>query len=213
MGDEQCSNGRSDRTGDGADRAPNCDRLGDLVARNVCSTSASDDGTKIAAPTASTISAPISSQIVGARPHSIDPTVNTITPIRNIRRRPTRSARRPNGISVDAKTSVYAVRTQATVSLPALANVSLIAGNVTNPTVVSRKTANTARLVDTSTTHGLWCPPGSEMATGSYSPDCRFTTVGSCSCGSIDHPSLHSPRRLAIVGSLKLLFGCSVVNR
>src|SRR3954447_10171292 len=128
---------------------------GTLSRGNVCSTRASDAGTRIAAPAASTISAPTSTPTVGASPRSIEPTVNTTTPIRNIRRRPTRSARRPLGISSAANTRVYALSTHDTVDGPAELNVLLIAGNETKPIVVSRNTANTARLVDVSTIHGL----------------------------------------------------------
>ena len=45
--------------------------------------------------------------------------------------------------------------THDTVDGPADAKVELIAGNATNPIVVSRNTAKTARLVEVSTTQGL----------------------------------------------------------
>ena len=80
---------RSGRAGDGADRAPDRDGRGIFSRGKVCSTSASEAGTSAAAPTACSMRARISTPTVGARPHSIDATVNTITAARNVRRRPT----------------------------------------------------------------------------------------------------------------------------
>jgi hypothetical protein len=63
--------------------------------------------------------------------------------------------------------------THDTVDGPADAKVSLMAGNDTKPMVVSRKTANTARLVEVSTTHGLRSFAG-VTAIVSYSPCCSI---------------------------------------
>ena len=63
---------------------------------------------------------------------------------------------------------------------PAALNVWLIAGNETNPIVVSRNTANTARPVDVSTTHGL-CRRSSLTTIVSNSP-----TSSSVAMSSID---------------------------
>ena len=88
-------------------------------------------------------------------PHSIDATVNSTAAVRNVRRRPTRSASRPAGISSAANTIVYALRTHDSDEGAVEANCALIDGKATNRIVVSRNTANTARLVLANTTHGL----------------------------------------------------------
>ena len=121
----------------------------------VCSTRASDDGTSAAAPTACRTRAATRNPAVGARPHSIEARVNTTTAVRNVRRRPTRSARRPAGISKAAKTIVYAFSTHDSEEALTPLKSARIAGNATNRIVVSRKTAKIARLVETSTVHGL----------------------------------------------------------
>ncbi len=72
----------------------------------VCSTRASDDGTSAAAPTAWRMRAATSSPAVGARPHSIEATVNSTAAARNVRRLPIRSASRPAGMSSAANTMV-----------------------------------------------------------------------------------------------------------
>jgi hypothetical protein len=73
---------------------------------NVWSTSASDDGTSAAAPTACSIRAATRTPADGASPHSADAAVNTTTAPRNVRRRPIRSASLPAGINSAANTIV-----------------------------------------------------------------------------------------------------------
>ena len=60
-------------------------------------TSASDDGTRIAAPTPWRMRAPISTHTAGARPHAIDATVKVAEPTRKARWCPPRSATFPAG--------------------------------------------------------------------------------------------------------------------
>ena len=52
-------------------------------------------GIKAAAPTPCTSRPPMSAHVAGARPHRIDPVVNTAMPPRSSRRRPKRSPRVP----------------------------------------------------------------------------------------------------------------------
>ena len=71
-----------------------------------CITSASDDGISAAAPTAWTMRNTISSSALGASPHAIEATVNTIDPARKTLRCPMRSASLPAGMSIAANTIV-----------------------------------------------------------------------------------------------------------
>src|SRR5262245_48644217 len=128
---------------------------GILWRGNVCNTSASDDGTSAAAATACRIRAPTRKATVGATPQSIDARVKPTAAVRNVRRRPTRSASRPNGIRSAAKTIVYALRIHDSEDGELDENWALIEGKATKRIVVSRNTAKTARLVLPSTTHGL----------------------------------------------------------
>jgi hypothetical protein len=70
------------------------------------SSSDSDAGTIIPAPTACTTRAAISRSTPGATPHSSDPALKRAMPATNSLRRPTRSAQRPAGTSTAAKTTV-----------------------------------------------------------------------------------------------------------
>ena len=81
--------------------------------------------------------------------------MNNTAAVRNVRRLPTRSASRPAGISNAANTIVYALRIHDSDDGAVDANCALIDGKATNKIVVSRNTANTARLVLANTTHGL----------------------------------------------------------
>ncbi len=63
-------------------------------------------GLSIEPPTACTIRNATSHPRPGARLHSSEPTENTTSPTRKIRRRPSRSAVDPASISSDARTSV-----------------------------------------------------------------------------------------------------------
>jgi hypothetical protein len=85
----------------------------------------------------------------------MDAIVKRTAAVRNVRRRPTRSASRPAGISSAANTIVYALRIQDSDDADAEEKPALIEGKATNKIVVSRNTANTARLVLANTTHGL----------------------------------------------------------
>ena len=80
--------------------------IGIFSRGKVWSTRASDAGTSAAAPTACSTLAATSGPAAGARPHSIDAAVKMTTAVRNVRRRPTRSASRPAGIRSAAKTIV-----------------------------------------------------------------------------------------------------------
>jgi hypothetical protein len=99
--------------------------------------------------------APTRKTTVGATPHSIEATVNNTAAVRNVRLLPTRSASRPAGISNAANTIVYAFRIHDSEEGAVEANCDLIDGKATNKIVVSRNTANTARLVLAKTTHGF----------------------------------------------------------
>src|SRR5258706_15649863 len=108
----------------------------------------------------------ISSDAFGAKPHNIDATVKRTTAPRKVRRRPTRSASRPPGTNSAANTIVYALSTHDSPDGLTELKSALMAGNATKRIVVSRNTANTARLVDVSTIHGLRAgaaEPGSAM--------------------------------------------------
>src|SRR5205085_2030184 len=117
--------------------------------------SANDDGTSAAAAIACRTRAPTRISTDGARPHNIDAIVKPTAAVRKVRRRPTRSANRPNGMSSAANTLVYALRTHDSDDGDADENSALIEGNATNRIVVSRNTAKTARLVLPNTTHGF----------------------------------------------------------
>ncbi len=80
--------------------------IGIFAFGKVCRIRASEDGTSAAAPMACSIRAITRMATVGARPQSIEAMVNTTTAPRNVRRRPMRSARRPAGMSMAAKTMV-----------------------------------------------------------------------------------------------------------
>src|SRR6185503_19798183 len=99
--------------------------------------------------------APTRKTTLGASPHSIDAIVKRTAAVRNVRRRPTRSASRPAGISRAANTIGYALRIQDSDDGDAEEKPALIEGKATNKIVVSRNAANTARLVLANTTHGL----------------------------------------------------------
>ncbi|MEZ5260802.1 MAG: hypothetical protein R2755_03290 [Acidimicrobiales bacterium] len=71
-----------------------------------CITNANEAGINAAAPPAWMMRKAMSSSALGAKPHAIDATVNTIEPARNTRRWPTRSASLPAGISSAANTIV-----------------------------------------------------------------------------------------------------------
>src|SRR5262245_48993493 len=77
-------------------------------SRNVLTTIAIATGLSIVPPTACTTRAAISHPMLGARPHSIEPTPNPARPIMKIRRRPYRSAVEPASTRKLASTSVYA---------------------------------------------------------------------------------------------------------
>jgi hypothetical protein len=81
--------------------------------------------------------------------------VNKTAAVRNVRLLPTRSASRPAGINNAANTIVYAFRIHDSDEGAVEANCALIDGNATNRIVVSRNTANTARLVLAKTTQGF----------------------------------------------------------
>jgi hypothetical protein len=66
------------------------------------STMAREAGVNSAPPTACTTRAAINAPALGASPHSADPTRNPTTPVMNMRRRPRRSASRPDSSSSDA---------------------------------------------------------------------------------------------------------------
>lgn len=65
-----------------------------------------DAGTIAPPPMACTSLAAINTLTPGASPHASDPTLNVTSPARNMRLRPIRSAQRPAGTSVAAKTIV-----------------------------------------------------------------------------------------------------------
>ena len=71
-----------------------------------CITNANDEGISAAAPTAWTTRNTISSSALGARPHAIEATVNSVEPARKTVRCPTRSASLPAGMSSAANTIV-----------------------------------------------------------------------------------------------------------
>jgi hypothetical protein len=77
---------------------------------NSGSRSASDVGTRIAAPAACTTRAPTRTSTEGASPQTADAARKVRTPTKNIRRRPSRSDSRPAGTSSAAKTMLYALR-------------------------------------------------------------------------------------------------------
>src|SRR5262249_50949226 len=128
---------------------------GILARGNVCSTSASADGTSAAAPTACSMRAATSTPADGASPHSADAAVNAMTAARKVRRRPIRSESRPAGMSSAANTMVYALSTHDSDDVSTDEKSAPIAENATNRIVVSRNTANVARLVENSTTQGF----------------------------------------------------------
>ena len=92
--------------GDGPGRAPDRDGSGSWSWAKACITNANDDGISAAAPTAWTMRNTISSSALGARPHAIEATVNTVEPARKTFRCPTRSASLPAGMSIAANTIV-----------------------------------------------------------------------------------------------------------
>ncbi len=73
-------------------------------AGNSGSSRPSDVGTSSAAPAACSTRAPISTSAVGAIPQAAEAAKNSAMPVKNIRRRPSRSASRPAGTSSAAKT-------------------------------------------------------------------------------------------------------------
>ncbi len=131
--------------------APVALQIATAVARfstgNSGSSSASEVGTRIAPAAAWRMRAATSNSADGARPHSSDVPRNATTPIRNIRRRPTRSASRPAGTSSAAKTMLYAFRTQERSARVDSAKSRSMSGNATFTIVTSRKLMKTATAV------------------------------------------------------------------
>src|SRR5690348_11783226 len=87
-------------------------------------------------------------------PHSADAPVNTTTPVRNSRRRPNRSASRPDTTRKAANTMLYAFSTQDSVEIVVEANDPWIAGNATFTIVESTNSMNTPSAATASTTSG-----------------------------------------------------------
>lgn len=83
-----------------------------------CATTASDDVSCSAAPTACNARAPFSVRRLGAAPQRKEANVKIDNPRISMRRRPRRSARAPAGISSAAKGRMYALTTHSTSAKP-----------------------------------------------------------------------------------------------
>jgi hypothetical protein len=90
---------------------------------------------------------------VGAIPHSTEPARNNHSPPKNSLRCPTRSASRPAGTSIAAKTTLYALSTQERSASEEPLKSAAIDGNATLTIVTSRKAMKTATVVTSSTCH------------------------------------------------------------
>src|SRR4051812_31674493 len=134
--------------------APTAPQRATALARRAtgkaCSTTASEEGSRSAAPTACSARAAISAPAEGARPQSAEAALKSARPTRKVRFRPTRSAMRPAGTRRAPNTIVYALRTQESWAAETCANVARMAGKATKRTVPSRETTNTATLVSAS---------------------------------------------------------------
>ena len=108
-----------------------------------CSTSASEAGTTIAAPSAWSTRKTTSRPSEGAIAHSSDAAVKMITPHSNRRLRPSRSAMRPAATRNAANTMLYAFRTHETLAKSASGNDFWMSGNATF-TIVASMNASTA---------------------------------------------------------------------
>src|SRR5690606_14173794 len=117
-------------------------------------TSAIEEGRRIAAPRPCTSRARTSTAGFGAIAQASDATVKSVDPARNVALWPRRSAARPAGTSSAAKMIVYPLRIHDSSAGATSGNDSVIDGNATNSTEVSRNTANTARLLMKSVAHG-----------------------------------------------------------
>ena len=94
-------------------------------------------GETIAAPTPCITRAAISTPIVLASPHASDAALKIVTPIMNIRRRPSRSAARPPSSSRPPNVIVYAISTHCSVVSDTCSEF-LIEGSATVTIVPSR---------------------------------------------------------------------------
>ena len=90
---------------------------------------------------------------LGAIPQRNEAATNAVTPIRNIRRRPTRSASRPAGTSSAAKTMLYAFSTQDRSAREASLKSRWMSGKATLTMVTSRNPMKTATAVTARTFH------------------------------------------------------------
>jgi hypothetical protein len=83
----------------------------------------------------------------GAIAHSNDPTMKVTPPMRNIRRRPVRSPRRPDTTTNAASAIVYAVSTNDSVAAGALGKSASILGRITGTVPESIDPRKTAAVV------------------------------------------------------------------
>jgi len=111
-----------------------------IVGGNSARTSASEAGSISEAPIAWTARAAISTPSVGAAPQMAEAAQKTSRPAKKIRRRPTRSATRPDESSSEANTMLYAFSTHESVASEAVGKLRRMAGNAMFAIVPSRKT-------------------------------------------------------------------------
>jgi hypothetical protein len=127
-------------------------------AGNSGSISPSEVGTTIAAPTAWSTRAAITSSTLGATATSADAARNAQRPTKNIFRRPTRSATLPAGTSSAANTMLYAFRIQDRSASDASGNDRSMSGNAMLTIVASRNDMKTATDVTSRIFHGRDIP-------------------------------------------------------
>jgi hypothetical protein len=124
------------------------------LPRKLCPISASDVANIIAPPTPWPLRDTTSISGLCARPHSSEPSVNTVRPIANTRFLPYLSASTPEVSSSDARVSAYASSTHCTSLSPACSPL-WIAGWATVTIVTSSSSMNTPVQTATSVHHLL----------------------------------------------------------
>ena len=132
-------------------RATPCERCS---AGNALRTSASEEGTRNAAPRAWTTRKAISSSADGATAHNTDAAVNNSSPKMNARRRPMRSAIRPAATRNAANTMLYAFRTQDSDEIDVPGNERPMLGNAMLTIVASMNATAAPSDAIASTTRG-----------------------------------------------------------
>src|SRR5580765_187658 len=118
-------------------------------------TTAREAGTSAAAPRAWITRKATSRLALGAKAQSTEASVKATRPIRNTRRRPNRSAIRPDGTRAAASAIVYADNVQDIVAKETAGKLARMSSKATKRTWVSRNTMKAARLATASTAQGL----------------------------------------------------------